>query len=400
MALYLSPNVVFPTSAKQRSGFVSSHAGIPKLTLSRSWLPTRRSSRLYKTSQRSSGEVVCTSPPYEDQTRRRQHKEYRRRDTSGHKLQYFATCTPGLEQVVAQELQSSQVQAMSVVVGHLGVHFKGSMQTGYRANLWLRSSTRVLLLLSEDELDPYRPGGDSVYDFVRNAAPWAQLIPVGGTFLVKSHVWNCSQISNSMLASTRTKDAICDALRQEHRQKPRKPSIPEEADVPLVLSLHRDRALLYRDMTGVSLHKRGYRDAMHKASLNEATAAGVLQLSGWREAVASSAPKSSPVTLLDPMCGSGTLLIEAALMAMQVAPGLYRSSWPFESWPDFDPQEFAECRREAQEAERELPMHVRIMGNDMHSGALDLASRDIRAAGLGDLIELRQGDVAALAPEE
>lgn len=156
-------------------------------------------------------------------------------------------------------------------------------------------------------------------------------------FAVQSRVWNCTDISNSNFASIRAKDAICDAVRDAcdgHRPEP-----PEEggslADVPLFLSLYRDKAVLYRDLSGVSLHKRGYRDIMHKASLNEGIAAAVLTIAGWNQAIPGfgDANKNSVGTervLLDPMCGSGTFLIEAALMASQVAPGLMRRQWPFQ----------------------------------------------------------------------
>jgi hypothetical protein len=238
------------------------------------------------------------------------------------------------------------------------------------------------------------------------------------TFWVDTRVWDCTNVTHSGMVATRTKDAICDAIRDSCQGM--KPPPPEhganDADIPLFLTLYRDRATLYRDMSGVSLHKRGYRDAMHRASLNEGVAAGMLKLAGFgrggfkrgaekgnlgkskkgdeNEARAedeesvksgtsrgrvsgdenngrsegvgleadgderlfakmlgesagserdgerlashseagSSGRSSVEVTqvLLDPMCGSGTLLIEAALMATNKAPGLLRKRWPFQ----------------------------------------------------------------------
>ena len=145
-------------------------------------------------------------------------------------------------------------------------------------------------------------------------------------------MWDCTTVTSTHLASTRAKDAICDALRDAYAGiKPDPPGFGECPDLPLYLSLYRDRALLYRDMSGVSLHKRGYRDVMHKASLNEGVAAAVLLMAGWAQPAA--AGEVSGKVLCDPMCGSGTLLIEAALIATNHAPGLLRGLWPFQVHP-------------------------------------------------------------------
>eukprot|EP00899_Mesostigma_viride_P021308 jgi/Mesvir1/29179/Mv25947-RA.3 len=299
------------------------------------------------------------------------------------------------------ELMSANICASKVTVGKAGVEFTGDMAVGYRANLWLRSAVRVLLLLSEGPLDPSQEGGDSVYEFVKSSVDWPQLLHDGRamrsrgeapllTFSVDARVALCSTFNNSHMASTRAKDAICDALRDATGSKPPKPQSTREADVPLFLSLFKDNALLYRDMSGQSLHKRGYRSVMHKASLNEAIAAAMLQWAGWCPSMGHAAGASggavagaagvtaAPHVLCDPMCGSGTILLEAALMACNVAPGILRDGgdWPLLSWPDTDRSVWSQCVAETHAAAVAADSDVLLMGNDIHDGALSLCKRD------------------------
>ena len=170
-------------------------------------------------------------------------------------------------------------------------------------------------------------------------------------------------------------------------------------DVPLFIAAHRGRAWLYRDMAGVSLHKRGYRRnaPVHRAALNEAAAAAVLHTAGWNDAAWRDGGPPLP-TLADPMCGSGTLLIEAALTARRVAPGLARGgAFPFVGWPDFDAGTWARARADAAAAARS-DVHPTLLGNDVHAGALSLAEAGAAAAGVDDCISLHHGDARAWAP--
>ncbi|CAM6101090.1 unnamed protein product [Calypogeia fissa] len=367
---------------------------------------------------------------------------------------FFATCPPGLEEIVAAELRSALIGATGVEVGSSGVSFHGVKRVGVLANLWLRSATRVLLELASGPLPTRvtRISKDPVYEFVRQAVDWPTLLvddsgsvvprkdeiatprqqqPLrssgsdaekclisveGGrrnqfqrwkfkTFSVSSRVWDCDGVTSSMFASTRAKDAICDAVKDACGGS--RPDPPEDggasADVPLFLSLYRDHAVLYRDMTGVSLHKRGYRDIMHKAGLNEAVAAAMLTLAGWNRGVpelesSNKSPGLNPGVLMDPMCGSGTLLIEAALMAVNSAPGLMRSKWPFESWHDFHPSLLKNCREDAIAAEISAPKGLRLLGNDVHEGALSLCKRDAEAANVRAMLELSCRDCRDYSP--
>ncbi|KAH7387880.1 hypothetical protein KP509_16G046600 [Ceratopteris richardii] len=361
---------------------------------------------------------------------------------------FFATCAPGLEEVVAAELSSPLIAASEITPGSSGVAFTGSFRTAYNANLWLRCAVRVLVELASGPVPRSRTNrrSDPIYDFVREYVDWQTLLvkddlnedcgynpdtvhAYNDKFISSSHVrspasrssvssaihpslsrgspWrfrtfavqartrDCPQVNNSMFASIRAKDAICDSIRYSCGGA--KPSPPEDggaaADVPLFLSIFRDTISLYRDMSGISLHRRGYRDAMHRASLNEAIAAGCLTIAGWNEDIAgfggaNSGRMKSNLSLLDPMCGSGTFLIEAALMACKHAPGLHRQRWPFHTWHDFNHTLWKECWDGAASARRTPPKGLTLMGNDIHEGALSLCMRDAATAGVDDLLDL------------
>lgn len=158
--------------------------------------------------------------------------------------------------------------------------------------------------------------------------------------------------------------------------------------MPLFATAFQDRLSIYRDASGASLHRRGYRQAMHRSALNEAAAAGCLYLAGWKDILQRG--DGAPV-MADPMCGSGTFLIEAALMATNTAPGLFRRHWPFLTWPDADQDAWKHAVRDAKNASKKRA-DVRLYGNDAHSGALSLALKDAEAAGVGGLIRLHHGE--------
>ncbi|KAK9804950.1 hypothetical protein WJX73_002608 [Symbiochloris irregularis] len=261
-------------------------------------------------------------------------------------LQYFATCHPGLEPALAAEIENSKIGAHSVEMGTSGVSFRAAQwRTGLLANVWLRSAS----------------------------------------FSVEARVAGRGDVNENFLR-LRARDAICDAIRDRRGSKPAPPERGQTADLPLFIYLSGDQITLYRDMSGASLHKRGYRGrVIHKAALNEAAAAGILIMSGWPELVASGAD----VTLADPMCGSGTLLIEAALMAAHVAPGLRGKRWAFQSWPDSDPLLLKDCLEEAEQIRRQASWKGhRLMGCDVHSGALSLAKEGLQAAGVDHMVSL------------
>lgn len=306
-----------------------------------------------------------------------------------------------------------------MTIGSSGVSFTGPPRVGYLANVWLRSAIRVLVEMRRGWLDPDVPGGESVYEFVRDAAPWSEVVPMsdGSTFSVESRVWSCTGLASTRLASTRAKDAVCDALVDANGWRPPPPRDGHaSADVPMFLSLYRDEAVLYRDMSGDSLHRRGYRDAaVHRAALNESAAAGLLSIAGWSSACEASRAAGGAgyrlPTLVDPMCGSGTILVEAALMAGHVAPGLVRTdaasargdgrttAYAFERWPDHDRGLLEEILEQAADLgadARRGGERPTLIGNDLHAGALSLAKRAAKAAGVENLIHFTHGDCADL----
>ncbi|KAL4458935.1 hypothetical protein ABPG75_013800 [Micractinium tetrahymenae] len=315
-----------------------------------------------------------------------QLRQRRERLPPGH-FHYYATCHPGLEEVVAAELAGRCIGAANIHPGKAGVSFTGDLVVGYRANMWLRSAIRVLQLLGETLLDARRPAGEEVYAAFRESAAWPRLLAPGQSFSVESRVWSCSNLSSSQLLSVRAKDALCDAIRDARGTKPLPPEPGRVADLPLYCTAYHDRLSIYRDMSGASLHRRGYRQAMHRASLNEAAAAGILHLAGWHQAC-----RQEGAVLADPMCGSGTFLIEAALMATDVAPGSFRRWWPFTQWPDYDSDAWRQVVAAATAARHAPAAGVEVWGNDVHQGALGLALRDIQAAGMQRMVRLHHGE--------
>jgi len=322
----------------------------------------------------------------------------------GHR-RFYATCHPGLEEVVARELESPMINASDVVVGKSGVSFTGTQRVGYDANVWLRSAVRVLVELKRGYLDPNARGTESVYDFVKNAVPWEEVIPgdvdgrgEGLRFAVETRVWDCSQITSSHAAKIRVKDAVCDALVDATGTRPPPPDNYATADVPLYVTLYRDEVIMYRDMSGESLHRRGYRSAMHRASLSESAAAGMLSLAGWPDILdhwRRDPSRTPPPVLIDPMCGSGTFLIEGALMAANVAPGLIRDEtigFAFERWPDHNPETYDECLEDARRIGAETRASAStppvIVGNDIHPGAVTLAGQGAETARVAGMIDV------------
>ncbi|KAI8473549.1 MAG: putative RNA methylase family UPF0020-domain-containing protein [Monoraphidium minutum] len=312
-----------------------------------------------------------------------------------HKYSYVVTCHPGLEDAVVGELQAPRIGAESIESKEPGrVKFGADSQdVAYRAAIWLRSAVRVLQLIALEPLDPYREAGDTIYEATRQLLDWQLLLPPGGTVGVTSQVWGCSNVTNSQLVARRVRDAVCDAVRDARGARPAPPG-EAGADLPLHAALLRDTLHLYRDLGGGSLHRRGYRQgsAIHKAALNEAAAAGLLLLAGWQRRCL-----EGDAVLADPMCGSGTFLIEAALIATDAAPGLLRRrGWPLERWHDFEAAAWRAAVEGAEGARRRWG--GAILGNDIHDGALQLAKAGAAAAGVPRLITLSQGGCGKWCP--
>ena len=345
--------------------------------------------------------------------------------------QYFASCGGGLEPVLAAELASPNIAADSIETGRLGVSFVGDASVGARAVLWSRSALRVMELLGREE-DVHT--SEHLYEFARYATDWSDLIAnsdqtvsvqsVLGTqraaqggrmrpgdwqcekcgaivFASKRECFRCGApqppaeesrgLTHSHFSSLTVKNAVVDALRDRHGWRPSVDTV--DADVPLFLHLHKGAASLYRVLSGsASMHKRGYRagDAIHAAALRETLAASMLLQAGY-------APEED--VLCDPMCGSGTVVIEAALIAQNVAPGLLRAPPALARWSDVPRGVWQDAAAEAEAARRGRAPRP-ILANDLHGGALRLAERAAHAAGVGDSIDFSVSPAADWAPAE
>jgi 23S rRNA G2445 N2-methylase RlmL len=306
---------------------------------------------------------------------------------------YFASCHPGLEEVLFTELKN--IGAQDIHIGKAGVHFSGDQRIMFDSNLWLRTAIRVLKLVHQVELDPQIEAGKSIYNAVKDAIYWPSLLVSDKmSFSIESRIWGNSNFSNSQLLNVRAKDAICDSLRDQRGSKPEPPKPGQVANVPIFATCFQDQLSIYLDCSGSSLHKRGFKSKkIHKASLNEAAAAGCLYLSGWPEMVQRATDRDLAV-LCDPMCGSGTFLTEAALMAGKIAPGLYRNFWPFLSWPSsiIDKNLWKERVQAARDQRLREKPRIELWGNDEHEGALSLAMENVKAAGVQSVVRLHRGD--------
>lgn len=292
---------------------------------------------------------------------------------------YFATCARGLETVLADELRA--LKARDVTLGRGGVSFQGDLATLYRANLWLRTAIRVLQRIHEADVQ----SPDELYAAVKSL-DWSQYMTPAHTLAVDCNVRD-SAMTHSHYAALRVKDAICD---QFVERVGKRPSVDVERPmVGLNLHLYQNHAVLSLDSSGDSLHKRGYRPIQTKAPLNEALAAGLVQLTGWR----------GDVPFIDPLCGSGTLCIEAAWLALARPPGLTRRHFGFQGWMNYDVGLWTQLRDEARRGmKKTLPQP--ILGYDVRRDAVMHSQQNARAAGIGNLLRFTMRDVNDFQPPE
>ncbi|WP_246601649.1 THUMP domain-containing class I SAM-dependent RNA methyltransferase [Hymenobacter profundi] len=290
-----------------------------------------------------------------------------------------ATTQFGLEEVLADELR--QLGAHIEKVGQRAVEFSGDKQLLYEAVLWCRTAMRILVpfagFYARDEKALYREVG---------RIDWQEFIGADQTFAITAVV-NKSSFEHSLFVAQLTKDAIVDQFRNRTGQRP---SVDvKNPDIRLHLHMLENEVTLSLDAAGDSLHRRGYRQQTNVAPLNEVLAAGLLLLTGW----------DGKKTLIDPMCGSGTLLTEAALIAQRIAPGLYhQGKFGFENWPDFEAALWESVQLDARQMRLEEPQAY-LAGSDISREYIELARENVAAADLEDFIRLGVRDVAeAKAP--
>lgn len=275
----------------------------------------------------------------------------------------------GLEPVLAQEL--TELGANNVQIGRRVVSFTGDQEMMYRANFQLHTAIRILKPIKHFTAR----SADDVYEATKTV-DWSQYILPGKTFSVDSVVYS-EEFRNSRFVTYKVKDAIVDQFRERSGNRPN--ISVSNPDVRLHIHISDDDATLSLDSSGESLHRRGYRQESVEAPLNEVLAAGMILMTGWR----------GETDFIDPMCGSGTLLIEADLIARNMSPGIFRKEFAFEKWPDFDKELFDRIYND-DSRERDFTHH--IYGYDVDMKAVNTALLNVRAAGLTKDISVAQQD--------
>ncbi len=293
------------------------------------------------------------------------------------KLNMVAKTFKGLEEVLAQEL--NEIGAKDVAVLNRAVSFTGNKDLMYRANYYLRTALSILKPVIHAKIR----NEVQLYDAARSVN-WLEYLDCRDTLTIDSTV-SSDNFNNSMFVSQKVKDAIVDQFRDACG---RRPSVNNENPV-LKINVHlsNEDLTVSLDSSGTSLHRRGYRIVHGQAPLNEVLAAGMIKLTGW----------SGNTNFVDPMYGSGTLLIEAALIAYHIPPGVFRRSFGFERWPDFDSQLFNKLTEESEEKKN---LSLLITGGDISKKAFESASRNIANAMLTKKITVRHIPVDDFVPPE
>ncbi|MGR9072973.1 MAG: bifunctional 23S rRNA (guanine(2069)-N(7))-methyltransferase RlmK/23S rRNA (guanine(2445)-N(2))-methyltransferase RlmL [Gammaproteobacteria bacterium] len=296
----------------------------------------------------------------------------------------FATTPKALEAVAAEELK--QLGAENIKQTVAGASFDGSLETAYRACLWSRCANRILFHLQDFEVNTQ----DDLYRGIKNINWFEHLAPTG-SFAVSFSTKSSVAINNSHFGALKVKDAVVDQMRAKFGKRP---SIDtDRPDIRINVYLSRSHARVSLDLSGESLHRRGYRDQRVPAPIKENLAASMLLLSGWPEIAALKG------SLIDPMCGSGTLLLEGAMIAADYAPGLLRDYFGFLGWKRHDADLWLTLR---EEAERRLAQGLEnmpvIAGFDRHRRAVNAAQSHVEKAGLAGRIHLERRDIGEAAP--
>ena len=272
----------------------------------------------------------------------------------------------GLEEVLAKEL--TELGASNIKIGNRMVAFTGDKALMYKANFCLRTAIRILKPIKHFKAN----NADEVYDNIK-AIPWENYLDNSKSFAIDAVVFS-NEFRHSKFVAYKVKDAIVDYFRDKTGDRP---SVRiNNPDVLLNIHIAEDRCTLSLDSSGESLHRRGYRQEAVEAPLNEVLAAGMILMTGWK----------GECDLIDPMCGSGTIPIEAALIARNIAPGVFRKEFAFEKWVDFDQDLFDSIYNDDSQ-EREF--NHRIFGYDNNPKANEIATHNVKAAGLSKEIILK-----------
>lgn len=283
---------------------------------------------------------------------------------------FFVTCAPGIEPLLHAELKDLRLSRLEQQVG--GVYFEGSLADALRVNLWARTAVRVLLRLARFQAATE----DELYAGARSI-DWSPYLSPDGSFVIDAHS-NSSALDHTLFIEQRVKDAIVDCFRETHGRRPRVEK--ESPDLLVHVHLYKDRCTLLVDTSGESLHKRGWRRFQGRAPLAETLAAAIVLDSQWDQ--------RSP--LMDPFAGSGTLLVEAAMLACRIAPGLLRPGFALERWKDWDARTGDNLRKQAREARVPIGKRV-LLGVEAEPETLREARENLASLGLEEAIRFEHG---------
>ncbi|MCK5824640.1 MAG: class I SAM-dependent RNA methyltransferase [Ichthyobacteriaceae bacterium] len=276
----------------------------------------------------------------------------------------------GLEEVLEKELMI--LGAKNVKTFNRGVEFEGDKGFMYKANLWLRTALRILKPINHFKVK----NEDQLYRNISSIA-WEDIFDVDSTFAIDATVMS-DHFRHSQYAALRVKDAIVDRFKSIKDERPNVDT--KHPNIRINIHISHDECTVSLDSSGDSLHKRGYKTEINIAPINEVLAAGMIKLSGWE----------GNTNFVDPMCGSGTILVEAAMIALNIPAGIHRKEFGFERWKDFDEDLFELIREKA--LDKEKTFHHKIIGYDIHYPTVTKAHINIENALFDDLIEVEKAD--------
>ena len=306
---------------------------------------------------------------------------------------FFAQCAANQNDLVAEEARRAGSEDVRPTAS--GVEFDGSIETGMRFCMESRVASRLLMALFIDE---DTQSVDELYDSTL-ALPWEDWVTPEETLKISCTTQSCPWVRNSHYAALKVKDAICDRQREKFGDDKRSDIDPENPDISFHVHIYGNIVKWYVDFSGDSLYQRGYRDEQTEALLKEHLAAALLLRSEWKKTLL----EGKPGVLMDPFCGSGTIAIEAALMASDTAPGLIRPRlFAFERLPIFDEEKWKEIWDEA-EARRKKALEERdieIYAGDISGRAVKIAKKAAERAGVSDLIIFETRDFTEYKPED
>jgi putative N6-adenine-specific DNA methylase len=293
-------------------------------------------------------------------------------------MKYIAKTLYGLENVLAGELKV--LGASDILVLNRAVAFSGDLMLLYRANYCLRSALSVLMTISEFRI---KSGNDLYKNGLK--VEWNRFLDPDRTFSVIP-VINSPLFQHTGYAGLVLKDSIADWFRNKSGRRPSVNS--DDPDIVFNLHISNELVTISLDSTVIPLYKRGYRKEQGSAPMNEVLAAGIVLLSGWE----------NDTPLIDPMCGSGTIPIEAALIASDIPPGRFRQFYGFMRWKNYNEDIFDQVKKES-EPKNIIPV-IRIFGSDISENAVSQAKTNIESAGLSDLVSVNQIDFRDLKPSD